>query len=96
MSRQGKNTLNTTKSNMTIKTSGRITAGAEQSNIDKVEENDLKNNIRRMFEAFQKEMKISLKEIEAKTYKKLEEINKFLKENQGKAIKQVNEMIQDL
>ena len=41
-------------------------------------------------------MKNSLKEMEERTDKILEEINKSLKEKQEKAIKQVKEMIQDL
>ena len=43
MCRQGKNTPNTTKNNMTpVKANGPMTEGLEQSNIDEVEENDLK------------------------------------------------------
>ena len=58
MGRQGKNTLNTTKSNMTpIKTSSPTTARLEQQNIDEAQENDLKNSFRRMFEALKEEMK---------------------------------------
>ncbi|KAL6029896.1 hypothetical protein STEG23_030827 [Scotinomys teguina] len=41
-------------------------------------------------------MKTTLNEFEEKTNKKLEEINKFLKESQEKAIKQVKETVQDL
>ena len=37
-----------------------------------------------MFEALNEEIKNSLKEMKEKTNKKLEEINKFLKENQEK------------
>ena len=40
-----------------------------------------------MFEALEDEIKISIKEMEEKTKKILEEINKSLKENQEKAIK---------
>ena len=42
-----------------------------------------------MFEALKEKMKNSLKEMKEKTNKKLEEINKSLKGNQEKAIKQV-------
>ena len=59
---QGKSTLSTTKSNTTpIKTSGPTTARLEHPNTDEAEENDLKNNFRRMFEALKEEMKPSLK-----------------------------------
>ena len=45
MGRQGKNTQNATKSNMTpIKTSGPKTARLEQPNIDEAEENALPTN----------------------------------------------------
>ena len=65
MGRQGKNTHNTTKSNMTsVKTSDPTTAWPEQPNIDEAEENDLKNNFRRMFETLKEEMRNSLKEVE--------------------------------
>ena len=58
MSRQGKNTYNTTKSNTTpVKTSGPTTAILEQPNIDEAEENDLKINFRRMFEVLKEKMK---------------------------------------
>ena len=58
MSRQGKNTCNTTKSNTTpVKSRDPTTASLEQPNIDEAEENDLKNNFRRMFEAFKEEMR---------------------------------------
>ena len=43
MGKQGKNILNTTKSNMTpTKTSGSITARFEHPNTDEAEEHDLK------------------------------------------------------
>ena len=71
MGKQGKNTLNTTKNNTTpTKTSDSTTARLEHPNIDEAEENDLKNNFRRMFEALKEEMKNSLKEMEKKTNKK--------------------------
>ena len=72
------------------------TARLEQPNIDEVEENDLKNNFRRMFETLKEEMRNSLKEMEEKTNKKLEDISKSLKGNQEKEIKHVKESIQDL
>ena len=64
MGRQGKSTLNTTKRNMTpIKTRDPTTVRFEQQNIDEAEENDLKINFRRMFEALTEEMKNFLKEM---------------------------------
>ena len=82
MSRQGKNTCNTTKSNTTpIKCRDPTTARLEQPIIDQAVENDLKNNFRRLFETLKEEMRNYLKEMEEKTNKKLEDINKSLKEN---------------
>ena len=67
MGRQGKNTLNTTKNNMTpTKNNGSISARLEHLNVDEAGENDLKNNFRRMFEALKEEMKNSPKEMEGK------------------------------
>lgn len=54
-----------------------------------------KNNFRRMFGTLKDKMKNSLREEKKKT-KKLAEINKSLKENQEKPIKQMKEMIRDL
>ena len=67
-----------------------------QANIDEEEKNDLKNNFRRKFEALEKKMRNSPKEIEEMINKKLEDINKSLKENQEKAIKHMKEITQDL
>ena len=50
----------------------------------------------KMMETFKKEVKNSIKEMEGKTIKKLEEINKSLQEKQEKAIKQVKETVLDL
>ena len=70
MGRQGKNILNTTNNNRTpTKTSGSTTVRLEHPTIDEVEENDLKNNFKRIFEAFKEEIKIFLKEMEKKTNK---------------------------
>ena len=58
MGRQGKNTCNTAKSNVTsVESSDPTTARLEQPNIDETEENDLKDNFRRMFEALKEEMR---------------------------------------
>ena len=49
-----------------------------------------------MAKTLKEEMRNSLKEMEEKTNQKLEDIIKFLKENQEKAIKHVKETIKDL
>ena len=56
-----------------VKTKDPTTARLEQSNIDEAEENDLKNNFRRIFETLKEEMRNSLKEMKEKTNKKLED-----------------------
>ena len=62
MSRRGKNTHNSTKNNTTpVKSRDPTTVRLEQPNIDETEENDLKNNFRRMFETLKEEMKNFLK-----------------------------------
>ena len=94
MGRQGKNTFNTTKNNMTpVKTSDPTTTRLEQPNIDEAEENDLKII---SGECLKEEMRNSLKEIEEKTNKTLEDTSKYLKENQEKEIKHRKDTIQDL
>ena len=52
MSRQAKNTHNTTKINTSVKSRDPTIARLEQPNTDETEKNDLKNNFRRMFEKF--------------------------------------------
>ena len=49
-----------------------------------------------MFEILKEEMRNSVKEMEEKTNKKLEDVSKSLKENQEKAIKHTKEIIQNL
>ena len=61
------------------KISGSTTARLEHPKADETEENDLKNNLMKMIEAIKEEMKNSLKEIEEKANKILEESNKSLK-----------------
>ena len=53
-----------------VKTSDPTTVRFEQPNTNEAEENDLKNNFRRMFETLKEEMRISLKEISGETNKK--------------------------
>ena len=62
MSRKGKITCYTTKSNTTpVKPKDPTTARPEQPNMDEPEENDLKNNFKKMFESLKEEMRNSLK-----------------------------------
>ena len=51
----------------------------DHSNSEEAEENDLNYNFMKMMKAFKEEIKNSLKEMEEKTNKKLEETNKSLK-----------------
>ena len=76
---------------MTPVQSSNLTTRLEQPNRDEAEENDLKNNFRRMFEG-----RNSLKGMEEKTNKKLEDINKSLKENKKKSNQMYKRTIQDL
>ncbi|KAL6035131.1 hypothetical protein STEG23_012084 [Scotinomys teguina] len=71
------------------------TPSPEHCNVDKAEENDLKNSLMKMTEeAFEGKMKDTIKEIEEKTNKKLEEINKEIEEK-NKKIKEMNKEIED-
>ena len=64
MSRQGKIICNTPRNTTTlVKFTDPITSRLEQPNKDEAEENDLKNNFRRMFEALKEEMQKFLKEM---------------------------------
>ena len=72
------------------KNNGSITR-LEHPNTDEAEENVLKNNFREMFESLKEDWRSR-----GKDKQKLEEINKILKENQEKAIKQVIETNQGL
>lgn len=69
---QYKNTFNSIKSNMApTESSSSTTERPEHPNSDEAEENNLKNNFMKMIEALKEEMKISLKEIEESTNKKI-------------------------
>ncbi|KAL6089658.1 hypothetical protein STEG23_032896 [Scotinomys teguina] len=64
-------------------------------NVDKAEENDLKNSLMKMIEeALEGKMKNAIKKIEEKTNKKLEEINKEIEEK-NKKMKEMNKEIED-
>lgn len=68
---QGKNTLNNRKSNTAPPET--ITARPEHPKADEAEENNRKNNFMKMTEALRKEMRNSLKDVQEKTNKILEE-----------------------
>ena len=59
-------------------TTGRL----EHPNQKEVEEIDFKHKIMKVFETIKQDVKNSLKEMEEKTKKRLEEMNKFLKDTQ--------------
>ena len=74
----------------TPESSDSSTRRLEHPNPEEVEEIDFKCNLMKMMETLKQEVKNSLKEMEEKTNKRLEEINESLKdtqENQEKAIK---------
>ena len=82
---------NKTCSTAPPETSDSTVARPKHPNTDEAEENDIKNNFMKMIETLKEEMKNSLKEMEEKTNKKLEDISKSLKgsqENQEKTVKQ--------
>ncbi|CAH7484839.1 AABR07011733.1 [Phodopus roborovskii] len=99
--RQYKRTPNNRKTNMTPPESRESTTTRMEHNntAEEAEGYDLKITIIKMIEALKEDMRKSLKEIEEKTNKKVEEMNKFLKEStesQEKTINQVKETVQDL
>ncbi|KAL6084370.1 hypothetical protein STEG23_022612 [Scotinomys teguina] len=79
--RQCKSKYNNMKNKTSPESSPPPTLRPEQCNVDKAEENDLKNSLMKMTEeALEGKMKDTIKEIEEKTNKKLEEINKEIEE----------------
>ena len=71
MSRKGKNTCYTTKSSTTpVKPKDTTTVRPEQPNMNEAEENDLKNDFKRMFETLKEKMRNFLNEMKEKTNKK--------------------------
>ncbi|KAL6084508.1 hypothetical protein STEG23_026228 [Scotinomys teguina] len=82
--RQRKSTYNM-KNKTSTESSPPPTPRPEQINVDKAEENDLKNSLMKMIEeALEGKMKNAMKEIEEKTNEKWEEMNK---EIEGKNVK---------
>ncbi|KAL6078508.1 hypothetical protein STEG23_011077 [Scotinomys teguina] len=79
--RQCKSKYNNMKNKTSPESSPPPTPRPEQCNVDKSEENDLKNSLVKMIEeALEGKMKDAIKDIEEKTNKKLEEINKEIEE----------------
>ncbi|KAL6076042.1 hypothetical protein STEG23_033557 [Scotinomys teguina] len=82
---QCKSTYNIIKNKTSPESSPPPTRRPEHCNVDKAEENDLKNSLMKMIEeALKGKMKNAIKEIEEKTNKKLEENNKEIEENNKK------------
>ncbi|KAL6085322.1 hypothetical protein STEG23_032581 [Scotinomys teguina] len=82
---QCKSTYNNMKNKTSPESSPPSTPRPEHYDVDKAEENDLKNSLMKMIEeAFEGKMKNAIKEIEEKTNKKLEEINKEIEEKNNK------------
>ncbi|KAL6042566.1 hypothetical protein STEG23_023889, partial [Scotinomys teguina] len=83
--RQCKSKYNNMKNKTSPESSPPPTPRPEHCNVDKAEENDLKNRLMKMIEeALEGKMKDTIKEIEEKTNKKLEEINKEIEEKNKK------------
>ncbi|KAL6088418.1 hypothetical protein STEG23_022843 [Scotinomys teguina] len=89
--RQCKSTYNSMKNKTSPESSTTPTIRPKHCNVDKAEENDLKNTLMKMIEG---KMKNAIKEIEEKTNEKLEEINKEIEEK-NKKIKETNKEIED-
>ncbi|KAL6063176.1 hypothetical protein STEG23_037828 [Scotinomys teguina] len=83
--RQCKSTYNNMKNKTSPESSPPPTPRPEHCNVDKAEENDLKNSLMKMIEeAIEEKMKNAVKEIEEKINKKLEEMNKEIEEKNKK------------
>ncbi|KAL6032551.1 hypothetical protein STEG23_006098 [Scotinomys teguina] len=97
---QGRNGCKSTYNNMKNKTSPESrpppTASPELCNVEKAEENDLKNSLMKMIEeALKGKMENAIKEIEEKKNKKLEEINKEIEEKTNKKLEEMNKEIEE-
>ncbi|KAL6082325.1 hypothetical protein STEG23_021480 [Scotinomys teguina] len=92
---QCKSTYNNIKKKTSPESSPPPTPRPEHCNVDKAEENDLKNSLMKMLEeAFEEKKKNDFKEIKEKTNKKLEEINKEIKEK-NKKMEEMNKEIEE-
>ncbi|KAL6093133.1 hypothetical protein STEG23_010493 [Scotinomys teguina] len=90
--RQSESTYNM-KNTTSPESSPPPTPRPEHCNVDKAEENDLKNSLMKMTEEVLKgKMKNDFKEIEEKTNKKLEEMNKQIEEKNKKWKKQIKKL----
>ncbi|KAL6072881.1 hypothetical protein STEG23_021840 [Scotinomys teguina] len=88
---QCKSTYNNMKNKTPPESSPPPTPRPEHCNVDKAEENDLKNSLMKMIEeALEGKMKNAIKEIEEKTNKNLEEMNKDIEEK-NKKIKEIED-----
>ncbi|KAL6039049.1 hypothetical protein STEG23_008274 [Scotinomys teguina] len=82
---QCKSTYNNMKNKTSPELSPPPTPRPEHCNVDKAEENDLKNSLMKMIEeALEGKMENAIKEIEEKTNKKLETVNKEIEERNKK------------
>ncbi|KAL6083998.1 hypothetical protein STEG23_002517 [Scotinomys teguina] len=101
--RQCKSTYNNMKKKTSPESSPLPTPRPEHCNVDKAEENDLKNSLMKMIEeALEGKMKNAIKEIEEKTNKKLEEMNKEIEdknkkmEEKDKEIEKTNKKLEEI
>ncbi|KAL6091388.1 hypothetical protein STEG23_027126 [Scotinomys teguina] len=93
--RQRESTYNNIKNKTSPESSPPPTPRPEHCNVDKAEENDLKNSLMKMLgEALEGKMKNASKEIEEKTNKKLEEMNKEFEEKHKK-MEEMNKEIEE-
>ncbi|KAL6091914.1 hypothetical protein STEG23_013141 [Scotinomys teguina] len=91
--RQCKSTYNNMKNKTSPEASPLPTPRPEHCNVDKAEENDLKNSLMKMIEeALEGKMKNAIKEIEEKTNKKLEEMNKEI-EDKNKKMEEIERIL---
>ncbi|KAL6040138.1 hypothetical protein STEG23_038032 [Scotinomys teguina] len=91
--RQCKSTYNNMKNKTSPESSPPPTPRPEHCNVDKAEENDLKNSLMKMIEeALEGKMKNAIKEIEEKTNKKLEEMNKEIEDKNKKWKKKIKKL----
>ncbi|KAL6087523.1 hypothetical protein STEG23_017447, partial [Scotinomys teguina] len=93
--RKCKSRYNNMKNKTSPECSPPPTPRPEHCNVDKAEENDLKNSLMKMTEeALEGKMKNAVNEIEEKTNKKLEKMNKKIEEKNTK-LKEMNKEIED-
>ncbi|KAL6091151.1 hypothetical protein STEG23_006901 [Scotinomys teguina] len=97
MGRQWKSTYNNIKNKTSPESSPPPKPRLEHCNVDKAEENDLKNSLTKMIEEdLEGKMKNAIKEIAEKTNKKLEEINKETEEKTSKKLEEMSKEIEEI